>query len=161
MTAGELLTCCRALGVDLAPGTGGALTWQADTDPPAGLLAEPLAHKGDVLRLLAGHPGVEDAAAEGTVSRLVRCTVAVDLTPDWYLLWNERAGIMQHDGGIPRERAEALALAEILRQMQATRCAADQKRGNRAEVTENGLGQGAVLHAVAEGQRPRGARVHR
>src|SRR5262245_2498751 len=31
-----------------------------------------------------------------------------DLPPDWHLLWDERAAIMEYDGGLPRERAEAL-----------------------------------------------------
>ncbi len=44
------------------------------------------------------------------------CAVA-DLPPDWHLLWDERAAIMEYDGGLPRERAEARALADILDQM--------------------------------------------
>jgi hypothetical protein len=41
----------------------------------------------------------------------------VDLPPDWHLLWDERAAIMEYDGGLSRERAEALALVDILDQM--------------------------------------------
>jgi len=40
-----------------------------------------------------------------------------DLPPDWHLLWDERAAIMEHDGRLPRERAEAEALTDILRRM--------------------------------------------
>ena len=40
-----------------------------------------------------------------------------DLPADWHLLWDERAAIMEYDGGLPRERAEALALADVLDQM--------------------------------------------
>ena len=40
-----------------------------------------------------------------------------DLPPDWHLMWDERAAIMEYDGGLPRERAEALSLADILGQM--------------------------------------------
>jgi hypothetical protein len=43
--------------------------------------------------------------------------IVADLPPDWHLLWDERAAIMEYDGGLPRERAEALALADILGQM--------------------------------------------
>ena len=32
-------------------------------------------------------------------------------------LWDERAAIMEYDGGLRRERAEALALTDILRAM--------------------------------------------
>ena len=40
-----------------------------------------------------------------------------DLPPDWQFAWDERAAIMEFDGGLPRERAEALALKDILQQM--------------------------------------------
>lgn len=40
-----------------------------------------------------------------------------DLPPEWRLLWDERAAIMQFDGNLPRERAEALAPADIRAQM--------------------------------------------
>lgn len=40
-----------------------------------------------------------------------------DLPADWHLLWDERAAIMEYDGGLPRERAEALALAGIIARM--------------------------------------------
>jgi hypothetical protein len=43
-------------------------------------------------------------------------TVA-DLPPEWHVMWDERAAIVEYDGGLPRERAEALALADILEQM--------------------------------------------
>jgi hypothetical protein len=39
-----------------------------------------------------------------------------DLPPDLYELWQERAGIRQFDGGLPREQAEALALTDVLGQ---------------------------------------------
>ena len=40
-----------------------------------------------------------------------------DLPGDWRVDWEERAAIMEYDGGLPRERAEALALDIIVRQM--------------------------------------------
>jgi hypothetical protein len=42
-----------------------------------------------------------------------------DLPPEWYDAWGERACIMHYDGKLHWERAEALALADILRQMQS------------------------------------------
>jgi len=33
-------------------------------------------------------------------------------------MWEERAAILEYDGGHPRERAEAIALTEIIGQMQ-------------------------------------------
>ena len=43
---------------------------------------------------------------------------APDLTVEWWQLWDERAAIMEYDGNLPRERAEALALDDILKQME-------------------------------------------
>jgi hypothetical protein len=39
------------------------------------------------------------------------------LPPEWHEEWDERAATMEFDGGMPRERAEALALADILKRM--------------------------------------------
>lgn len=67
----------------------------------AGPLAEMLlAHKGDVLRALT-----------------LESLTPTDLPPEWHLAWDERAAIMEFDGGLPRERAEALALACVLEEM--------------------------------------------
>ena len=41
-----------------------------------------------------------------------------DLPGEWWQLWDERAAIMEYDGNLPRERAEALALDDILKQME-------------------------------------------
>jgi hypothetical protein len=40
-----------------------------------------------------------------------------DLDPDWRIEWEKRAAIREYDGGLPRERAEAEALAEIVAKM--------------------------------------------
>jgi hypothetical protein len=41
-----------------------------------------------------------------------------DLPGDWRVEWEERAAIMEYDGGMLRERAEALALTEIIQAME-------------------------------------------
>jgi hypothetical protein len=41
----------------------------------------------------------------------------IDLPPDWRIAWEERAAIMEYEGGLPRERAEVLALTDVLNQM--------------------------------------------
>jgi hypothetical protein len=51
-SASELLIRCRALGVDLAAGPDGALSWEADSDPPDGLLADLRRLKPQLLLLL-------------------------------------------------------------------------------------------------------------
>ena len=40
-----------------------------------------------------------------------------DLPEDWRTDYEERAGIMEYCGGMPRERAEAKAMEDIQRQM--------------------------------------------
>jgi hypothetical protein len=37
-----------------------------------------------------------------------------DLPPDLHEAWQERAGIREFDGGLPRSQAEALALGDVL-----------------------------------------------
>lgn len=56
MTAAVLIDCCRTFGVTLAAGPDGTLAWEADDDPPAGLLAELGEHKAEVLALLTACP---------------------------------------------------------------------------------------------------------
>jgi hypothetical protein len=73
-------------------------------DAPAGALTpedrEMLArHKADLLAVLAVAMAPDDLPA------------------DWHLVWDERAAIMEYDGGLPREQAEARALAEVVRSM--------------------------------------------
>lgn len=49
------------------------------------------------------------------------------LTPDLQEAWHERAGIMEFDGGLDRERAEALALLLILQQYPKEVCSCLQR----------------------------------
>ncbi len=53
-----------------------------------------------------------------------------DLPGDWRVDWEERAAIMEYDGGMPRERAEAMALNEIIQQM------SDVERRNERERSD-------------------------
>jgi hypothetical protein len=41
-----------------------------------------------------------------------------DLPPDWRAAYEERAAIMEFEGSLPRERAEELALRDVLNQME-------------------------------------------
>jgi hypothetical protein len=43
-----------------------------------------------------------------------------DLPGDWRMEFEERAAIMEYDGNMPRERAEALALADVVGRMRAS-----------------------------------------
>ena len=42
-----------------------------------------------------------------------------DLPGDWRMEFEERAAIMEYEGNMPRERAEALALADVVGRMRA------------------------------------------
>jgi hypothetical protein len=67
----------------------------------AGRLAEQLlACKGEIIDALT-----------------VESLTPADLPPDWHFFWDERAAIMEYDGGLPSECAEALALRDMLQQM--------------------------------------------
>ena len=63
-----------------------------------------IAHKAAVLAALTVQPPGRGFGVE-------------DLDMDWRVEWEERAAIMENDGGLPRERAEARALREIVREM--------------------------------------------
>ncbi|HBI47063.1 MAG TPA: hypothetical protein DDY78_30050 [Planctomycetales bacterium] len=65
-----------------------------------------LAHKDEVVHILT----TETAAAIGPD----------DLPGDWRVEWEERAAVMEYNAGLCRERAEALALTAIVREMRAT-----------------------------------------
>src|SRR5262245_11005870 len=43
-----------------------------------------------------------------------------ELSPEWHESWEERAAILQFEGGLCREQAEALALADVKRTMERT-----------------------------------------
>jgi len=87
------------------------------------------------------HPG-GTAAGDGPVAGAdalpsASADVAVTgttLPPEWHLLWDERAAIMECEGGLPREQAEAAALAEITERIRRgerldTECACPACRG--------------------------------
>jgi hypothetical protein len=70
MTVGDLFFGCRAMGIYLTSGPDGTLCWEADTDPPADLLAGLAAHKADVLARLRGVPPWNQAEADRLLSEL-------------------------------------------------------------------------------------------
>ena len=51
------------------------------------------------------------------------------LPEDWRIVWEERAAILEHDGGLPREKAEALAMVEVEEQRRS-REGADRADGD-------------------------------
>jgi hypothetical protein len=99
----ELLTLlrrARAAGLSLTV-AGDRLTVRGPRAAEP-IVRELAAHKAEVLDFL------RQATIEPTPS---------ELPPDWHFVWDERAAIMEYDGGLPRERAEVEALKDVLRQM--------------------------------------------
>src|SRR5436309_100761 len=79
--------------------------------------------KTDGAKLIIRGPKKAEAVALELLAHksavLAALTIPQDHLPaEWHLLWDERAAIMEYDAGLPRERAEAAALKDILHQMQ-------------------------------------------
>lgn len=93
----------------------------ADAVPPD-LLERMKRHKAELLQALRADAGRRAVGplpvqpSEFTTLPSGRI-VPNDLPADWRLLFEERAGIMEYDGNMPRERAEHLALQETIQAM--------------------------------------------
>jgi hypothetical protein len=82
MSAVEALKAARAAGIDLAL-DGDDLVLSAASAPPPGVLDALSRHKAEVVALL--RPGRDGWSGE-----------------DWLAFFDERAGIAEFDGGLPR-----------------------------------------------------------
>jgi hypothetical protein len=91
MSAFEALKLARAAGIEINV-DGDDLTLDADVAPPPAVLDLLARHKAQVIALL--RPGRDGWSGE-----------------DWRALFDERAGIAEFDGGLPRDQAEARAFA--------------------------------------------------
>lgn len=91
MSAAEALKAARAAGVHLGI-DGDDLVLEASTPPPAAVLDALSRHKAEIVVLL--RPAGDGWSAE-----------------DWQVFFDERAGIAEFDGGLPRPEAEAQAFA--------------------------------------------------
>jgi hypothetical protein len=89
MSAIEALNAARAAGVHLGI-DGEDLVLKAALAPPTAVLDALSRHKAEILVLL--RPGGDGWSCE-----------------DWQVYFDERAGIAEFDGGLPREAAEAQA----------------------------------------------------
>ena len=89
MSAVEALKAARAAGIELAL-DGDDLALSAASAPPAAVLDALSRHKAEIVALL--RPGRDGWSAE-----------------DWQVYFDERAGIAEFDGGLPRAEAEARA----------------------------------------------------
>lgn len=91
MSAAEALKLARAAGIQVGI-DGDALALAACAPPPAEVLDLLARHKADILTLL--RPGSDGWSGE-----------------DWREFFEERAGIAEFDGGLPRDQAEARAFS--------------------------------------------------
>jgi hypothetical protein len=89
MSAVEILRAVRDAGVSIAV-DGNDLVLKVFADPPPALLSSLKRHKADIVALL--RPTKDGWTAE-----------------DWQAFYDERAGILQFDVGLPRPAAEAQA----------------------------------------------------
>jgi hypothetical protein len=89
MTAAHALKRARAVGVEIEL-DGADLLLKAGSPPPAAVLDALSRHKAEVIALLS--PGRDGWSGE-----------------DWQMFFDERAGIVEFDGGLPRGHAEAQA----------------------------------------------------
>lgn len=89
MSAVHTLKLARAAGIRIGI-DGDALTLDADAAPPSAVLNLLARHKAQLIALL--RPGRDGWSGE-----------------DWRAFFDERAGIAEFDGGLPRPEAEALA----------------------------------------------------
>lgn len=91
MSAAEALTQARAAGIRLGI-DGDDLALEASAPPPAAVLDLVARHKADIVTLL--RPGRDGWSGE-----------------DWREFFEERAGIAEFDGGLPRDQADARAFS--------------------------------------------------
>jgi hypothetical protein len=91
MSAAEALKAARGAGIQLGI-DGDDLVLEASAPPPAAVLDALSRHKAEIVVLL--HTGRDGWSAE-----------------DWQVFFDERAGIVEFDGGKPRPEAEAQAFA--------------------------------------------------
>jgi len=94
MSAVEALKAARAAGLELTL-DGGDLALRAASAPPAGLLDALSRHKAEIIALL--RPGRDGWSRE-----------------DWQVYFDERAGMIEFDGGLPREMAELQAIGSCV-----------------------------------------------
>src|SRR5262245_3338290 len=89
MSAAEALKAARAVGIHLEV-DGDDLLLEASAPPPSAIVEVLSQHKAEIVAVL--RPGCDGCSAE-----------------DWQVFFDERAGIIEFDGGLPRAEAEARA----------------------------------------------------
>jgi hypothetical protein len=94
MSAINALNAARALGTIVRP-EGDHLMLEAAAAPPAAILDDLTRHKSEIVAIL--RPAHRGPSVE-----------------DWFALFDERAGVLEFDGGQPREMAELQAIGSCV-----------------------------------------------
>ena len=124
MSAALALKSARAVGIRVRI-DGDDLELEAPAQPPQAVLDLLSLHKADILRLL--RPANDGWSPE-----------------DWQVFFDERAGIAEFDGGLPRAEAEARAFACCCGRM-----AQPQSHAVRTGAVPGLRRRGATLRSVA------------
>ena len=94
MSAIKALNAARAMGV-IVRAEGDHLMLAAAAAPPAAIVDDLKRHKSEIITIL--RPAVPGPSVE-----------------DWLALFDERAGVLEFDGGLPRELAELQAIGSCV-----------------------------------------------
>jgi hypothetical protein len=103
MNAVAVLEQAQASGVKLSATPGGNLRWRCIGGLPADLRNGLVARKAQILELIQFASRKKDVELDDIIE-----------------LFNERAGIMQYEAKLTRERAEARALEDVFRMVRRT-----------------------------------------
>ncbi len=138
MSAIQALKAAHAAGIELDI-DGDDLLWAAPEQPPTAVLDLLARHKTGIMRLL--RPGRDGWSAE-----------------DWQAFFDERAGIAEFDGGLPRAQAEVQAFAYCVAEWQNR----NPVRSPPGRCLACGKGEQAHDALLPHGVEPTGhARLHR
>ncbi len=72
--------------------------------------------RGGGERVVACRPRAAVLERTHPLSGRPRAVGVEDLPEEWRIVWEERAAILEFEGGLPHEKAEALALDEVVEQ---------------------------------------------
>lgn len=118
-----IIARAHAAGVDLwiDPADGATLRLRAPAQPPAELLSDLRQHKAAVMRALRTSDWFGPTSALEAVPHAAapQATTPAQDPQGWRDLFEERAGIREHDGCLSRADGEAGALADLVARWRA------------------------------------------
>lgn len=91
----------------------GRLSLRADAPPPATVLDLIKAHRAEILAILADETDAKPVRRTQTGDSRTQNTDANDAHVALWVDWNERAAVLEYDGGLERPQAERRAQAQL------------------------------------------------